>query len=260
MIEVGRKVGTVGFPMARPRVLAAVDVVELTEIEDTVPKVAIGYKWRADAPRSVVFTMLAPRALVEPPGPKANVQGDCSAYGDLKPSAENLALFAKAAAFARAAEVKAMVLVTPPSVSPAPSSVSQMSAFFAAVDRGDLTLVWEPHGAWEHERAASFAREHRLVLAVDPLRDPPPPGETAYFRLPPFAAMGTRMGVYDLERLAEAAFGFERLVCVFATARALDDARNLKSLLAGGPIEPDEEEDEDDEDGDEDDDDDDDDE
>ncbi|MDD5307661.1 MAG: DUF72 domain-containing protein [Deltaproteobacteria bacterium] len=245
MIEVGRKVGTVGFPMARSRVLAAVDVVELTEAEDSLPKAAIGYKWRAEAPSTVGFTMLAPRALVETPGPRTAVTGDRSAYGDLKPSSENVALFARAAAFARAVEARAMVLVTPPSVSPAPSSVAQMSAFFAAVDRGDMDLVWEPHGAWEHERAAAFAREHGIVLAVDPLRDPPPAGDAAYFRLPPFAAMGSRMGVYDLERLAEAAMAFERLVCVFATARALDDARNLKSLLAGGAVEPSDEESED---------------
>ncbi len=71
------------------------------------------------------------------------------------------------------------------------------------------------------------------MLAVDPLRDPAPAGPLAYFRMGPFASMGSRVGLYDLERIMEAGESFDRTICVFETPRSFDDARNLKKVLAG---------------------------
>jgi hypothetical protein len=114
-----------------------------------------------------------------------------------------------------------------------------MAAFFAAADRRGLSIAWEPHGPWEHPRAAAHAAAAGLVLAVDPLRDPAPAGASAYFRLGPFAALGSRLGVYNLERLADAAQPFAQVTCVLDTPRALDDVRNLRAVLAGGaPYDP----------------------
>ena len=43
--------------------------------------------------------------------------------------------------------------------------------------------------------------------------------------------MGSRIGVYDLERIAVSCRGFERVTAVFGTNRALDDVRNFKKML-----------------------------
>ena len=141
-------------------------------------------------------------------------------------------LWDRALRFSLGAQAKALVLITPSSFTPAKDNRDALASFLSEVDRRGLDLVWEFHGPWDLDRAAEFAGELDALLAVDPLRDPPPAGRAAYFRLGPFAAMGTRMGTYDLERLADSSSMFERVTCVFDTSRSLDDARNLKKVLA----------------------------
>jgi len=91
--------------------------------------------------------------------------------------------------------------------------------------------VWQPSGPWDQEQAAGYAVELGMQLAVDPLRDEPVAGSVAYFRLGPFAAMGSRVGVYDLERIVDIAQAFSQVTVVFGTPRGLDDAKNLKQII-----------------------------
>lgn len=226
-------VGTVGYPVGRRRVHADVDVVEIAESRQLPPTRATARKWRGAAPGTVRFTAQLTRFLFDPlpaetPPPVGGVR---DGYGGFRRSDENLALWSRAREFADGLDAEALVLITPAEVTPSSPALARMLELLDAVDREGLALVWEPHGPWEHDRAAEIAAGHGLVLAVDPLRDPPPPGELAYCRLGPFAAMASRVGVYDLERIAAAVAGFGRSYCVFETPRALDDARNLKQLL-----------------------------
>jgi uncharacterized protein YecE (DUF72 family) len=228
------RVGTVGFPVRdKRRVLAAVDVVELTDGRFEPPSKAAARRFRRTWPASVAATVQCSAHLVEPPRGGAALPGDPRGYGGFEASPENAALWARCTDHAAAVAATALVVITPPSFTPGPSNLARMAAFFEAMDRRGLAVVWEPHGPWEHPRAAAFAAEMGLTLAVDPLRDPAPEGDAAYFRLGPFAAMGSRLGVYDLERLAEATAPFADVCCVLDTPRALDDVRNLKAVLAG---------------------------
>ena len=227
------RIGTVGYPIARNRILAEVDVVELTEGRQIPPKKAAARRWRSSAPDRVAFTIQLSRYLVDPLEEGVPMSGERSGYGGLKLTDENLGLWKRELEFASAVDALALVLITPPTLTPATINRRLMSDFFAVVERARFKLVWEPHGPWEPEQAAEFAMENDLVLAVDPLRDPAPAGSLAYFRMGPFASMGSRVGIYDLERLMDASESFDRTICVFETPRAFDDARNLKKVLGG---------------------------
>lgn len=241
------RVGTVGFPVRdRRRVLGAVDVVELTDGRFEPPAKAAAKRLRRGWPAPVATTVQGSTYLVEEPRGAVSLPGDRSAYGGFRATGENAGLWRRCLDFAEAASALAIVVVTPPAFTPGPANLSRMEAFFAAAERRDARLVWEPHGPWDPEHAARLAARMRLTLAVDPLRDSPPDGDFAYFRLGPFASMGARLGVYDLERLADSAAPFGEAVCVFDTPRALDDVRHLRALLAGGAVEEDDGGDEDD--------------
>jgi uncharacterized protein YecE (DUF72 family) len=232
------RVGTVGFPVRdKRRVLAAVDIVELTDGRFEPPGRAAATRFKRSWPASVDAAVQCSVHLADPPRGDASLPGDPRGYGGFETSEENVALWGRCAEYAAAVEARALVVITPPSFTPGPSNLARMAAFFAAVDRRGLAVVWEPHGPWENRRAAAHAAEMGITLAVDPLRDPAPEGDAAYFRLGPFAAMGSRLGVYDLERLADAAAPFAEVTCVLDTPRALDDVRNLKAVLAGAEVE-----------------------
>jgi uncharacterized protein YecE (DUF72 family) len=237
MIGRGISVGTVGYPLDPGRVHEVVDAVELPDCRHSPPRRRTARRMREAAPESIRFTVQMPAAPFRSDAESAAPEGDRGRLGECRLSDENLGLWRRGLEFAANVGAAALVIVTPSSLTPAPGNLARFEAFLAAVDRGGLPLVWEPHGPWETERAQRVARRNDLVLAVDPLRDPPDDGPLAYLRLGPFAAMGSRVGIYDLERIAEAAARFERALCVFDTPRALDDARNLKRLLAAGPIE-----------------------
>lgn len=231
MIEPRIQIGTVGFPVSKKLVFADVDLVELTECRGVPPKSSTGKRWRSEAPGRVSFSVQLPEYLHEAPPPGTLLTGDIDGYGLFKSTKENLDLWDKAIRFAKGVEASALVLPTSAGFTPDMSNRKALSGFLKAVDTQGFDIVWEPHGPWETEQAAAFAREQGMVLAVDPLRDPVPEGDFAYFRLGPFAAMGSQMGIYDLERIGEELGRFERAVCVFQTARALDDVRNLKKIL-----------------------------
>ncbi len=245
------RVGTVGFPVGQKNLLSRIDVVELSDSYTAVPKSQTGKKRREATPPHISFAVQLPKQLFEAPRPGATLAGDLPGYGEFQCTDENKGLFAKAVRYADTLSADTLVLVTPSDFTPAKPRREALQRFLASVDRGGKTLVWQPSGPWEVERAAAFAEEIDAVLAVDPLRDPPPAGDTCYLRLGPFAAMGSRVGNFDLEQIAQIAVSFERTTVIFDTNRAFDDAKNLKTVLAEGIVEEEEDDDFDDDDDDE---------
>jgi uncharacterized protein YecE (DUF72 family) len=227
------RVGTVGYPLPKKTVLGAVDIVEITESRTVPPKPATARRWRKETPGNISFTTQLSRYLFDQPPSGSPLSGDPSSYGGFQTSPENIALWDRSLTLAKALEADTVVLITPAEFTPAPKNRVALSGFFQAVDRQELSVVWEHHGPWDHDQATDFAAGLDLILAVDPLRDPPPAGTTAYLRLGPFAAMGSRMGVYDLEQLVDVATEFEKASVLFETTRAVDDVRNFKKILAG---------------------------
>jgi uncharacterized protein YecE (DUF72 family) len=222
----------VGFPAAKKKLFTEVDIVEVQDALAVPPKASTGLKLRQEAPSALSFSVLLPRHLVVPPPPEAALKGDLARYGSFALSEENLRLWTRTIEYAASLGADTLVLVTPTDFTPTTSNREAMVSFLSSVDRAGMTIAWEMHGPWSEDQAASTAQAASLILAVDPLRDEPLPGPKAYFRFGPFAAMGSRIGTYNLERIAQAGEPFEDVICVFATDRAYDDAKNLKKVLS----------------------------
>lgn len=227
-------IGTVGFPIKKQQVFSQVDMVELTDARQIPPGAKAARHMKKDMPGHVAVSVQISNYFIESPPEGASLKGNPSAYGGFRISDESLSLWQRQLDFATELDAKALVLITPAHITPSSSNVEKMAAFWSTVKRNNLPIVWEPHGPWETEQARNFAQEYNLVLAVDPLRDQAPEGKLAYFRFGPFASMGSRLSVYELENILHAAQGFDTVYCVFDTQRALDDARNLKKILEDG--------------------------
>lgn len=226
-------IGTVGYPIRKQRVLAEVDMVEMTEARQIPPGKGTGRRLRSEMPGHSACSIQISSYFVDDPPAGASLKGAIKAYGDFQVTDESMGLWKRQTDFAKELRAKILVLITPPSIRPSDANIQKMTAFFSSIDRQGLDIAWEPHGPWEFEYAADFALQNNLVLAVDPLRDAAPLGPLAYFRLGPFSSMGSRVGVYDLEQIAEAASSFETAYCVFDTPKSLDDAKNLKKIVDG---------------------------
>jgi uncharacterized protein YecE (DUF72 family) len=227
------RVGTVGLPRRRRALAAAIDVCETEAGRDLPPAPRVARKLRAGVPETVGFTVQASRFLWEPLPDGAPVQGDPSRYGRFQTTDENLALWERCLEYAAALCAEALLLLTAADFTPTRGNRDRLAAFLERVRRPGIPVAWAPRGPWESEGAAGLARALHLVPAVDPLRDEVPDGEVAYLRLGPFSHLGTRLGTYDLERIADAARSRDLSFCLFGTSRALDDARALREILAG---------------------------
>ncbi|MBN2340822.1 MAG: hypothetical protein JXX29_12720 [Deltaproteobacteria bacterium] len=227
-------IGTVGYPIKKNKMLHDVDVVELTESRHIPPGKKAARHIRDELPAALDCTVQISRYFVSTPPQGATLKGDIANYGQFQITDESMSLWKRQVEFAGALNARALVLVTPSSITPSGANVKAMAEFFDAVDRGGLPIVWEAHGPWESSQVHQFAAAHQLIPAVDPLRDAVPEGSLAYFRFGAFAATGSRMGVYELEQIVAAALdsSADEVFCLFETHRALDDARNLKKVLA----------------------------
>ena len=226
------KIGTIGFPVTKKMLYPYVEVVELTDTRLTVPKTAAAKKLRSEAPSHVSFALQMPKYFFEKPPKETSLGGDPEGYGDFKVTNENRHLFERLNRYAEAVKADTLVLITPSEFTPTTHNRAALETFLREMPLEDRTVVWQPSGPWTEEQSAGYAEKLGMVLAVDPLRDDAPKGDSAYFRLGPFAAMGSRVGLYDLERLLDAAGAHNKTTIVFETDRALDDVKNLKQLKA----------------------------
>jgi uncharacterized protein YecE (DUF72 family) len=225
------RIGTIGYPVSKKMLFPHVDIVELKETHLSIPKTAVAKRLRSEAPASLSFSVTMPKYFVESPSPGTPLSGECNNYGGFKITAENRRLFERMNRFADALNADTLVLITPSAFTPTTANRAALEAFLKEMPVGSRTVVWQPSGPWTDTQSARFAAKLGMVLAMDPLRDNAPEGESAYFRLGPFAAMGSRVGLYDLERLLFAAAPFKTTSIVFETERALDDVKNSKRLM-----------------------------
>jgi uncharacterized protein YecE (DUF72 family) len=226
-------VGTVGYPVRNKNFLRDIDVLEMDDAKYIPPGRKAALKIHESLGEDLKTVVQISRYFVNTPRDGITLKGKIENYGNFQLTDESLKLWERQIDFAKGLNAAAMVLITPPNVTPSFKTVTAMGDFLKKVDRAEMDIIWEPHGPWEREYIEKFAADHNLVLAVDPLRDPVPDGKLVYFRLGAFAAGGSRMGVYDLEQIAAAALESEadKIFCVFETQRALDDAKNLKQTL-----------------------------
>ena len=78
-------------------------------------------------------------------------------------------------------------IATPTSFTPSQANVERLEKLVGALNMDASTIVWEPSGLWEIPHAGYVASSLGIVLSVDPLHDPIPPGDICYLR---FRALG----------------------------------------------------------------------
>jgi uncharacterized protein YecE (DUF72 family) len=220
--------------MKKSKMIADVDLVEMTEARHIPPGKKAARHLRDEMPANAGCTVQVSRYFVAAPDKGITLRGELSAYGNFQVTDESMSLWQRQMQFARELGARALVLMTPSSVTPSRPNIDAMSNFLNSIDRENMPLVWEARGPWEMSQIWQFAEKNNLIPAVDPIRDEVPDFDLAYFRFGAFAASGSRMGVYELEQIAAAALdcAADEVFCLFDTHRALDDARNLKKVIA----------------------------
>jgi uncharacterized protein YecE (DUF72 family) len=183
-----------------------------TDDHAPTPTLATLRRWRKSVPPHFDFSVVA--------GPNLS---------RVKPSeAADRELDAARAAI-DALQARCFVLRTPPDVTPTSLWRDRLAKLVERVPHDVTHFVWEPSGVWETVDAASQARPWNVVLAVDPAREPVPPGPVAYLRM---RSLGeTRaFGPIALERIVRSVGPRRDVFAVIETDTALAEAKRLRQL------------------------------
>lgn len=185
------RVGCCGFAVARDRLYAEFDVVEVQQTFYQPPSTATAARWRAVAPDRFVFTLKAWQLITHGPTsptyrrlrePLTNAQlGQAGAFrwNDLTRMA-----WERTQDVADALGAPLVVLQTPRSFTPTPENLGRLYRFFENADRRGRGLVFEPRGeAWDDAIVTHVIRDLDLVHGVDPFLQAPAGNGPRYYRL-----------------------------------------------------------------------------
>lgn len=227
----------------------AFSVGELNRTFYTLPQVSTAERWRREAMEGFEFTVKAWQALTHSwASPTWNNHRDAvpddrtDEVGLLRPTGFNREAWARTRAIADALEAAVVVVQTPPSFDCTEDHIADMREFLGSIDRGGLTLAWEPRGDWaDHpERIETICDDLDLVHVVDLLRaEPVTTDDVAYTRL-----HGLNDDLYDYDynysdaeldaltgRLRSLADDHERVYCLFNNYEMHDNAQALTGRL-----------------------------
>jgi uncharacterized protein YecE (DUF72 family) len=225
-------VGCTGMPLTRAQYFEVLSSVEVVPAQEVPMRPASAHRMAEEAPQGFVFSMVASRILTFPPDTlPPGLSGDPKRYGGLQLTPESSALYERTLDAATALGARTVVFITPPQIGPGRRGKETLGQFFGRVDRRGLRFAWEPHGPWVDDEIAAVCAEQNLIRCFDPLRDRAGPGDVAYARLGPFAALGRSLADDELERIVEVLEGYEDAFCFFATDRAFSDARRMRALV-----------------------------
>lgn len=229
----------------------AFDLVELNRTFYDLPQVATAERWRREVDgvnEDFEFAVKAWQALTHPTSsPTWRDTDDLTddqreAFGYCRPEAPVVAAWDRTREIAEALGADVVLLQTPPSFDATEAHEANLRELVDRVDRGDLTVAWEPRGDWldQPERTAALCDALDLVFVDDPLRRRPrSTGDRAYCRL-----HGLNEAPYDYDYayaaeeldelaaiLSDATDDHERVYCLFNTFEMYADAPRLADRL-----------------------------
>lgn len=231
------KIGCCGFAKARSSYYARFGVVEVQQTFYQPPRPKTLARWREEAPAGFEFTLKAWQPITHPSSsPTWRRLRDRperpEEAGYFRPSAAVDAAWDRTREAARLLEAGIVLFQCPARFTPETEHVGDMRQFFRACDRGGLRFAWEPRGAWPEGLIAELCRELNLIHCVNPLRQSPVVGGTAYFRLHGVAGYRHRHGEDELRRLLELCAGFDEAYCLFNNMTMFEDAARFKALAS----------------------------
>jgi uncharacterized protein YecE (DUF72 family) len=246
------KVGCCGWGFHRGGLKGYVERFSLVEVQQTfykLPMVKTAERWRAEAPKGFEFSVKAWQAITHlPTSPtwrRAGIEVTATLkneYGWLRPTRENFEAWRRTKEICDALEAKVCVIQCPPNFKFTEENKENMRKFFGKIDRGELTLAWEPRGDWKDhpDEIAELCDELELAHVVDLMRrEPLSKHPVAYIRL---HGLNPREYDYDYEysikELEELAGRLQRLArthrevyCMFNNYEMYKNAQQLMKLL-----------------------------
>ncbi len=226
---------------------------ELNRTFYDLPQVSTAERWRREAVEDFEFALKAWQGVTHPwSSPTWNDHRDgvddvdTDDLGLLQPTDAVRDAWVETRRRTVALEAEVVVLQTPPSFDCTDAHEADMRELLSTIDRGDLTLAWEPRGDWpDHpDRIRQICTDLDLVHVVDPMRaDPRHDHGVCYTRL---HGLTEDLHDYDYEygdaeldeladRLQGCAEDHDRVYCMFNNFAMYDDARALLERLPDGP-------------------------
>jgi uncharacterized protein YecE (DUF72 family) len=190
------KVGCCGWGFYKGGLKAYMKKFLLVECQTSfykLPMVKTAERWRGEAPRGFEFSIKAWQALTHlPASPTWRRSGlkpeklKERQYGWLRPTRDNFDAWRRTKEIADVLYASTCVIQCPPNFKCTPENIKNMRKFFGKINRGELTLAWEPRGDWkEHpDKIAQLCEELELIHVVDLMRrEPLSKRPIAYVRL-----------------------------------------------------------------------------
>lgn len=236
-------VGCCGFPEARSRYYGRFSAVELQDTFYQPPSPALAEKWRRESPPGFAYTLKAWQLITHPATSptyrrlKEPVdEAGRGRYGFFRPTEEVLTAWERTLAIARTLAAAVVVFQCPARFTQTEEHIADMNAFFGRIERGGLTLAWEPRGKWHPALVRAVCERLGLVHCVDPFEDHCQHGEVAYFRLHGIGGYRHRYSDGELSRLREMcreelAAGRRAVYVMFNNVHKRDDALRFRRLL-----------------------------
>lgn len=225
---------------------------ELNRTFYSLPMVSTAERWGEEAVDDFEFTLKAWQAMTHTwSSPTWNGHRDdvdetrTDDVGHLQPTSAVKHAWQETKQRAEALAASVVVLQTPPGFDATDEHESWMRTLLADIDRGDLTLAWEPRGTWleDLDRVGRLCRDLGLVHVVDVFRELPRSDQSvAYVRL---HGRNERRFDYDYEyemgelrtlvdHLHDLETDHETVYCLFNNYEMYSNAQTTLELLADG--------------------------
>ncbi|MBI5200454.1 MAG: DUF72 domain-containing protein [Elusimicrobia bacterium] len=214
------RAGCCSFPVGRASYFDALDTMEVGSFSSPLPRKAeTPARWRAEAPRDFVFSVVCDPVVVE---------------NDFRQTHAVETAWERTSAVAHALDASFVVFETPATFYPQADHLRYFYEFIKRADRGGALFAWQPARGWERDLIGRVCRDLKLVHAVDPLVASPAAGTVNYFRLRGGApgrkpSRGHRYTDAELREIQDNARG-KTTYAYFATAESWQDSRRLAEL------------------------------
>ena len=172
------------------------DLVELTPVDQPLPKASKLARWRDEVPPGFAFSVVLPNAVAS--------LDRTGAFGEAL-SRSNEAI--------KSLQAAAVILVTPPSVRPTKPNRERIARLRDKLPADGCVVGWEARGMWEQEELIQTAHDLGYLPIFDAAQDAVPPGPIAYTRLRALG-MSTQIGQERVHRIAEQLAGRREAYCV----------------------------------------------
>ena len=190
------------------------DLVELTPIDQALPKATKLAAWRERVPPAFTFSIVMPKAVAS-----------------LKPGDDFEAALSESLAAATQLMARAILIATPPSVRPTPRNKQRLVELAARIPAEGVHRFWEPSGIWEPTEVMAVASEAGLVPVFDAAQEPLPPGPIVYTRIRGIGH-AARLGAQRIHAIAEQVRGRREAYLVVDRTIARKVQSGLRAVLA----------------------------